>query len=117
MSNEQIEQQAIEEMAKVIKETERIAKDTVGALPSPTMQAKRLYWKGYRKIDEPISCDHEKGEWEKRGNKKTCSLCGFIYFSNNDNFKFCPNCGTRMTRIVEIFNEGGFESMALKGGV
>ena len=31
-------------------------------------------------------------------------------------YKFCPTCGARMTRISKVFNEGGFESMALKGG-
>lgn len=49
MNKEQIEQKAIEEMAEVIANTENIAKDMVGALPSPTMYAKDLYWRGYRK--------------------------------------------------------------------
>lgn len=37
-----------------------------------------------------------EGEWRKRGNEKTCSLCKFIYYSNNDEWNFCPNCGARM---------------------
>ena len=52
---EQIEKQAIEEMAKVIEITEQIARDAHCGYPSPTMYAKDLYWKGYRKQSE--------GEW------------------------------------------------------
>ena len=51
---EQIEKQAIEEMAKVIKGTEKVALESVGALPSPTMYAKELYWHGYRKRSEML---------------------------------------------------------------
>ena len=51
---DQNEQKAIEEMAEVIAKTENIAKDMVGALPSPTMYAKDLYWKGYRMIPDNI---------------------------------------------------------------
>lgn len=51
---DQNEQKAIEEMAKVIAKTENIAKDMVGALPSPTMYAKDLYWNGYRRIPDNI---------------------------------------------------------------
>ena len=50
--------------------------------------AKHLYNAGYRK--------HSKGKWKKRGNEKTCSLCKFIYYSNNDEWNFCPNCGAKM---------------------
>lgn len=52
---EQIEKQAIEEMAKVIERTEQIARDAHCGLPSPTMYAKDLYWKGYRKQSEMLS--------------------------------------------------------------
>ena len=36
------------------------------------------------------------GEWKKRGNEKKCSVCDFIYYSNNDEWTYCPNCGARM---------------------
>ena len=38
----------------------------------------------------------EHGEWIKKGNEKRCSVCGFIYYSNNDEWNFCPNCGAKM---------------------
>lgn len=42
------------------------------------------------------SCEHFKeqrhGRWIKRGNEKKCSHCGFIYYSNNDDWNGCPNC-------------------------
>lgn len=50
--------------------------------------AKALYFANYRKQNE--------GEWKKRGNEKTCSRCKFIYYSNNDNWNYCPNCGAKM---------------------
>lgn len=37
-----------------------------------------------------------KGKWIKRGNEKKCSKCQFIYYSNNDEWTFCPNCGAKM---------------------
>ncbi len=36
------------------------------------------------------------GKWQKQGNEKKCSHCKFIYYSNNDDFNFCPNCGAKM---------------------
>lgn len=36
------------------------------------------------------------GKWKKGGNEKTCSVCKFIYYSNNDDFNYCPNCGAKM---------------------
>ena len=52
MSETELKQ--IEEMAKVIKGTEQLAMDMVGALPSPRMYATDLYNKGYRKIPKNI---------------------------------------------------------------
>lgn len=37
------------------------------------------------------------GRWIKNKNEKTCSECGFIYYSNNDDWNFCPNCGKPMS--------------------
>ena len=36
------------------------------------------------------------GRWVKRGNETKCSVCKFIYYSNKDNFNYCPNCGAKM---------------------
>lgn len=35
----------------------------------------------------------KKAHWIKKGNERTCSGCGFIYYSNNDDWNYCPNCG------------------------
>ena len=41
-------------------------------------------------------CEHHRedrrGHWIKRGNEKKCSVCGFIYYSNQDEWNGCPNC-------------------------
>jgi hypothetical protein len=36
------------------------------------------------------------GQWLKKNNEKKCSLCKFIYYSNKDEWTFCPNCGAKM---------------------
>ena len=36
------------------------------------------------------------GHWIKRLNEKKCSVCNFIYYSNNDDFNYCANCGAKM---------------------
>ncbi len=36
------------------------------------------------------------GHWIKNHNEKKCSECGFIYYSNNDDFNYCANCGAKM---------------------
>lgn len=36
------------------------------------------------------------GRWIRRGNEKKCSVCGFIYYSNNDEWNGCPNCLAKM---------------------
>ena len=61
--------------------------------PVPTEEmcdktAEALHNAGWRK--------QSKGEWKKKGNEKTCSRCKFIYYSNNDEWTYCPNCGARM---------------------
>lgn len=38
----------------------------------------------------------KQGRWIKKGNEKTCSVCKFIYYSNNDEWNGCPNCLARM---------------------
>lgn len=35
-------------------------------------------------------------KWKIRMNEKTCTMCGFIYYSNGDLWNYCPNCGTPM---------------------
>lgn len=36
--------------------------------------------------------------WIRRGNEMRCSRkkCQFIYYSNKDDFNYCPNCGAKM---------------------
>lgn len=97
---EQIEKQAIEEIAKVIERTEQIAMDSVGVLPSPTMYAKDLYWKGYRKQIE--------GEWIRQEKKNgrvspeaVCSNCGrdveYQVIDGKWAFEnYCSHCGAKM---------------------
>lgn len=83
------EKQAVEEMAKVIEITEQIARDAVGALPSPRMYAKDLYWHGYRRQSE--------GEWKDLLIPKdlfACSLCDSRILGKKSNY--CPNCGAKM---------------------
>ena len=55
------------------------------------------FYKDYAKraIDKGW-CKQSEGKWKKRGNEKTCSLCKFIYYSNNDEWNYCPNCGAKM---------------------
>lgn len=38
------------------------------------------------------------GYWNKSHNKRTCSVCGFFYYSNNDFFNYCPTCGAKMDK-------------------
>jgi hypothetical protein len=40
----------------------------------------------------------KRGHWIRRGNEMKCSnpKCQFIYYSNNDDFSYCPNCGADM---------------------
>lgn len=55
--------------------------------------AKRLYAKGYRKV--------ERGEWIENGIYNNCSRCGgeVARYDANDyyqDFALCPNCGADM---------------------
>ena len=80
------EKQAIEEMAKVIETTEQIARDAHCGLPSPTMYAKDLYWRGYRR--------QRDGEWGFKGTAYGCTLCGYGVIAPI--YNYCPNCGAHM---------------------
>ena len=48
-------------------------------------------------MQDVVDANHVvRGNWMKRGNEKKCSCCAFIYYSNNDEWNFCPNCGAKM---------------------
>lgn len=34
--------------------------------------------------------------WKRKNNETKCSNCEFIYYSNHDDFNYCPNCGAKM---------------------
>lgn len=34
--------------------------------------------------------------WKRKNNETKCSNCKFIYYSNHDDFNYCPNCGATM---------------------
>lgn len=111
----------IEEMAHLVCEMaykpnscQECAGRKGGCFTLPKM--KILHDHGYRKQSE--------GEWiklvkirSKEGepvlHSYKCSLCG-VYLAKQANY--CPNCGAKMTSAQYVFNEGGFESKALKGG-
>ncbi len=92
----------IEEMAKVIEETERKKMDSHCDLPSVEEYATDLYTAGYRKQSE--------GEWViVEYEYVTCSKCGHYHWSGCDSTaeakerlakgdvpNFCPNCGASM---------------------
>lgn len=98
MMNEQIEEKAIEEMARVIETTEQIARDAHCGLPSPRMYAKDLYWHGYRR--------QNTGSWIKHSASYECTSCNEEFFVEGYaedydpitecDLHFCPNCGARM---------------------
>lgn len=46
-----------------------------------------------------------KQHWGKYGNKRTCSKCNFSYFTGDDSFKYCPDCGAKMKEISKVKNE------------
>ena len=48
--------------------------------------------------DQPTAdvAEVKRGKWIKRNNERKCSCCKFIYYSNNDCWNYCPNCGAKM---------------------
>ena len=83
----------IEEMIEYLNNTINVERNSYfgkGCMRLPLIEADKILdiLKGYRKQSE--------GEWIKDNNKRTCSLCGYLYYSNNDNFNYCPNCGAKM---------------------
>lgn len=96
--NDQIEKQAIEEMAEVIEHTEHIAEEMVGARPSPTMYAKDLYWHGYRK---QIKAEWKSGKTINGAWGYSCTNCGAAFVGENAEWiakehDYCPKCGAWM---------------------
>ena len=39
---------------------------------------------------------HNVGKWIRYRNKRTCSYCSFIIYSNGNGFNYCPDCGASM---------------------
>lgn len=40
--------------------------------------------------------------WEKYGNKRTCSKWNFSYFTGDDGFNHCPDCGAKMKESANV---------------
>ena len=97
MSNEK-EIAEIAEIAKVIEITEQVARDAHCGYPSPTMHAKSLYWKGYRKQKEGVWIDKPTGAYSRM--QSWCSACGkhsgIGGIESNRHKPYCPNCGAHM---------------------
>lgn len=47
-------------------------------------------------VEDADVAEVKHGHWIKSGNEKKCSVCGFVYYSNNDEWNGCPNCLARM---------------------
>lgn len=45
--------------------------------------------------------------WKRKNNEMKCSNCEFIYYSNHDDFSFCPNCGAQMYEFAGDISVGG----------
>lgn len=45
---------------------------------------------------------NNKAHWIKDNNKRTCSRCGWYYFSNGVDSNYCSECGARMNGKEEI---------------
>ena len=43
-----------------------------------------------------------KQHWKKYGNKRTCSKCNFSYFTGDEGFNYCPECGAKMKEIANV---------------
>lgn len=41
------------------------------------------------------------GHWKSCCNRKECSECGFVYYAQRPEFKFCPSCGAKMDEKVK----------------
>ena len=96
---EQIEKQAIEEMAKVIKSSLDglgIGNFNFTGDEISTMFAKALYNAGYRKQSDGEWIEH--GEIGAMNTAWECSVCHWktVSFTEMKHSKFCPNCGAKM---------------------
>ena len=50
-------------------------------------------------IDEMPTIDAKPvvhAHWKRKNNETKCSDCKFIYYSNHDDFNYCPNRGATM---------------------
>ena len=106
MTKEQIEREKQE--AVMAADLELLSEDSL----SFDELAKKMLDEGYRKQIE--------GEWITVGEElkdTTCSVCGYWVETPYGKTPYCPNCGAKMVSTKQIFNEGGYESLALSGGM
>ena len=80
---------------------------TDGIVRIPIMQGDATI--GEKRIDlsflptvEAVEVVH--GWWIRRHNETKCSKCQFIYYSNRDDFNYCPNCGAMMDLKKEEYH-------------
>lgn len=87
----------------VINKPTVTAKDIVNVLNDVVNEMFELHEKLHDQTHQKHSNPKIKhGTWKKHGNEKICSECGFIYYSNNDDFNFCPNCGdVKNSEVIE----------------
>lgn len=77
----------------------------------PSLRAKVLYnveHSSLNKTDKECikavfeMIDDNMAHWIKDNNKRTCSRCGWYYFSNGVDSNYCSECGARMNGKEEI---------------
>ena len=91
---EQIEKQAIEEMAHIVSNSIMTWANEMPPISNPHFVATNLYNAGYRK--------QKYGKWGKRtfiifDSEKVSYNCSECNTTWDTETKFCPNCGARMS--------------------
>lgn len=71
------------------------------AKPAPTIEAK------------PVVHAH----WKRKNNEMKCSNCEFIYYSNRNNFSFCPHCGAQMDKSISCGHEDDNHDEEMPSGI
>ena len=94
MSREkQIEEIAIEEMAKVLKDYTK-KNNIMASHVILDDYAEALYTAGYRKQSEAECLDTGDEQLDKIESGYKCSVCGFIICGHSG--KYCSECGAKM---------------------
>lgn len=85
-------------------ESDKVVNDVIDLIDNAPTVCNDNYSMGYQDGVKKVLSERPQGEWIEHSTYKDVLICSNCHHGSNqvyDTFKFCPNCGAKMTKEAE----------------